>query len=86
MIEAQFWASQPGANIARLCGTAGPILTNLGVHLQWQDDWAAYRLVPILEWIDTQGHLDSIGKGLLEGLRGTQARGVGPRGVVPESH
>ena len=82
----QFWASQPGANIARLCGTAGPILTNLGVHLQWQDDWAAYRLVPILEWIDTQGHLDSIGKGLLEGLRGTQARGVGPRGVVPASH
>jgi hypothetical protein len=82
----QFWDSRPGANIARLCATAGPMLTNLGAHLQWQDDWAAYKLVPILEWIDAQGHLDSMGKRLLDGLRGTQARGVGPGDVVPESH
>jgi hypothetical protein len=82
----QFWDSRPGANIARLCRTAAPMLVNLGAHLQWQDDWAAYKLVPILEWLDAQGHLDPMGKGLLDGLRGTQARGVGPADVVPESH
>jgi hypothetical protein len=81
-----FWDSRPGANIERLCRTAAPMLMNLGEHLQWQDDWAAYKLVPILEWLDAQGHLDPIGKGLLDGLRGTQARGVGPAGGVPESH
>lgn len=82
----QFWTSQPGANIAHLCATAGPILTNLGVHVQRQDDWAAYNLVPILAWIDAQGHLHRMGKGLLEGLRGTQARGVGPRDTAPGAH
>lgn len=82
----QFWDARPGANIARLCRTAGPMLVNLGAHLQWQDDWGAYKLVPILEWLDEHGHLDAMGQGLLDGLRGTQARGVGPADVVPESH
>ena len=62
------------------------MLVNLGVHLQWQNDQAAYKLIPVLEWLDGEGRLDPIGKGLLDGLRGTQARGVGPAGVVPESH
>jgi hypothetical protein len=74
----QFWSSVPGANIAGLCQTAGPILTNLGAHLQWQNDQAAYLLVPVLEWIDGLGQLDDMGRGLLNGLRETQSRGVGP--------
>jgi hypothetical protein len=82
----QFWDARPGANIARLCQTASPMLVNLGAHLQWQDDWAAYKLVPILEWLDEQGHLDPMGKVLLDGLRGTQLRGVGPAAVVPDAN
>jgi hypothetical protein len=74
----QFWAAEPGANIARLCQTAAPMLVNLGAHLQWQNDLAAYKLVPILEWLNGVGQLDPMGKGLLEGLQRTQAKGVGP--------
>jgi hypothetical protein len=82
----QRWNSQPGANIAHLCQTIAPMLINLGAHLQWQDDWAAYKLIPVLEWINERGQLDRMGQGLLEGLLGTQARGIGPGDVVPESH
>lgn len=82
----QFWDSRPGANIRRLCQTASPMLVNLGAHLQWQDNWAAYKLVPILEWLDEEGCLDEMGKGLLSGLHGTQERGVGPAKIVPGSH
>jgi len=82
----QFWDSRPGVNIARLCQTVSPMLVNLGAHLQWQDDSTAYLLIPILEWLDAKGSLDDMGKGLLDGLRGTQARGVGPADIIPESH
>lgn len=74
----QFWDSRPGANITRLCRTAAPILVNLGAHLQWQNDLAAYNHVPALEWLDSKGYLDDMGRGLLDGLRGTQAKGIGP--------
>ncbi len=74
----QFWDSRPGANIPRLCQTASPILVNLGAHLQWQNDHAAYKLIPVLEWLDANGQLDPMGRGLLEGLRRTHARGMGP--------
>jgi len=74
-----FWDSRPKANIERLCQRAGPILVNLGIHLQWQNDHAAYNLVPVLEWLDGNGRLDQIGKGLPDGLRQAQASGVGPR-------
>jgi len=86
VITWQRWDARPGANIARLCQTIAPMLVNLGVHLQWQNGQAAYKLIPVLEWLDGEGRLDPIGKGLLEGLHGTQARGVGPAGIVPESH
>lgn len=79
----QFWNSAPGANIPRLCKTLAPVLTNLGVHLQWQTDEAAYRLIPILEWLDQQHQLDEIGRGLLDGLRRMQAAGVKPERTTP---
>jgi hypothetical protein len=75
----QFWDARPGVNIERLCQTASPILVNLGIHLQWQNDAAAYHLVPVLEWLNEKGWLDGIGKGLLDGLHRTQARGEGPK-------
>lgn len=74
----QFWSPVPGINIPRLSQTSAPMVVNLGIHLQWQNDVAAYRLVPILEWFDAHGHLDPIGRGLLDGLRATQAAGGGP--------
>jgi hypothetical protein len=55
------------------------MLVSLGTHLQWQNDREAYELLPVLEWLDGRGHLDPMGKGLLEGLRRTKERGVGPR-------
>ncbi|MGH7331737.1 MAG: hypothetical protein ACREKS_03115 [Candidatus Rokuibacteriota bacterium] len=58
----QFCDSQSGANIACLCRMAAPMLVNLCAHSQWQDDWAASRLVPILEWLDAQEHLDAMGR------------------------
>jgi hypothetical protein len=79
----QFWDSSPGANIARLCQTVGPMLTNLGPHLQWQNDQGAYSLVPVLEWLNGSGQLDAMGQGLLDGLKRTQARGVGPADDLP---
>lgn len=81
----QFWDARPGANIARLCQTAAPMLVNLGAHLQWQNNQAAYKLVPVLEWLDGQGHLDPMGKGLLDGLHRTQAKGVALAEELPGS-
>jgi hypothetical protein len=81
----QFWDGRPGVNIERLCLTAAPMLTNLGVHLQWQNDPAAYGFLFVLEWLDGKGSLDPIGKGLLDGLRKTQAAGVGPAEEATDS-
>jgi hypothetical protein len=77
-MEWQFWDKRPGANIARLCQTAAPVLVNLGTHLQWQNDRAAYDLLPILRWINSQGLLDPMGQGLIENLEMAQAEGGGP--------
>jgi hypothetical protein len=73
-----FWSPEPGANLTRLRQTAAPILINLGLHLQDQNDPAAYNLVPILEWLNGSGQLDPTGQSLLEGLKRTQALGKGP--------
>jgi hypothetical protein len=74
----QFWGTGPGENIIRLCQTAAPLVVNLGVHLQWQNDAAAYSLVPLLQWLRMQGRLDQIGLGLLSGLESSRAAGLGP--------
>lgn len=79
----QFWDRRPGANIDKLCRTVGPMLVNLGAHLQWQDDSAAYSLIPVLDWLQGRRQLDEIGIGLLRGLRDTKVRGVGPANDIP---
>lgn len=86
MVMYQFWSSQPGLNIARLSGTAVPLVVNMGIHLQWQNDLAAYILIPLLEWWASLGHLDEIGKGLLDGLRRTRDAGTGPAEGTQSSH
>lgn len=77
-VDWQFWGREPGANIARLCQTAAPMLVSLGTHLQWQDDRAAYDLLPVLRWINNQGLLDPMGQGLIENLERAQAKGGSP--------
>ncbi len=79
--EAMFWSPNPGENLAELAEALAPVAANLGVHLQWQDDSDAYRLIPVLEWLKARGTLDGMGKGLLDGLRVTQARGQTPGAV-----
>src|SRR5262245_20707429 len=51
---------------------------NLGIHLQCQNDQAAYKLIPILEWLKQEGYLDQTRESLLDGLRKTESKGIGP--------
>jgi hypothetical protein len=73
------WSSIAGQNIDDIAKVFEPTITNLGVHLQHQDDIAAYKLVPALEWLEATGRLSGFGEGLLNGLRNTQAQGKSPR-------
>lgn len=72
------WSSAPGQNVNELAKVFEPVIVNLGVHLQWQNDSSAYHLIPALEWLVSWGLLSRFGKGLLDGLQDTQARGVSP--------
>ncbi len=76
--KGMFWSSVPGENVARLLEALVPCVVNLGVHLQWQNDRDAYRLLDVLAWLDERGALDSMDRGLLQGLRHTRELGVGP--------
>lgn len=67
--KAMYWNTAPGANLDRLLGALEQIVLNLGVHLQYQNDADASRLIGVLEWLGEKGKLDGMGNGLLEGLR-----------------
>jgi hypothetical protein len=73
------WSPVAGQNIDDIARVFEPTITNLGVHLQYQDDMAAYKLIPALEWLETTERLSGFGEGLLKGLRNTQAQGRSPR-------
>jgi hypothetical protein len=70
------WSSIKGENIDRITKTIESLLVNLGVHLQWQDDPNAYRLIPLLEWLDSVDRLSTMGAGLLNGIKETQEQGL----------
>jgi hypothetical protein len=57
--DTYFWDARPGVNILQICQASAPVIVNLGVHLQWQGNKDAYRLLPILEWA---GRPRSIGR------------------------
>ncbi len=76
--KAMFWSVAPGGNLPELAAALAPVAVNLGAHLQWQNDHAAYLLIGVLEWLDQRGDLDAMGKGLLDGLTTTKAQGLGP--------
>jgi len=73
------WSPIPGQNINDICLVFEPVITNLGAHLQHQDDLAAYSLIPALEWLQSRGRISGFGAGLLKGLKGMQAQGKSPR-------
>jgi hypothetical protein len=67
-----------GMNIERLARALVPSVLGLGAHLQHQDNSDAYRLIPILEWIESNRYGNSITPILLESLLRTQRDGVSP--------
>lgn len=73
------WSPIAGQNIDDIAKIFEPTITNLGVHLQHQDDVGAYKLIPALEWLEATRRLSGFGEGLLQGLRNTQAQGKSPR-------
>ena len=73
------WSPVPGQNIEDICKVFEPAIANLGVHLQHQDDLAAYKLIPALEWLESRGWLSGFGVGLLKGLKETESQGKSPR-------
>lgn len=76
--RAMFWDRTQGKNISLLASAVAPGLVNLGVHLQWQDNPDAYRLIAILEWLWEKGALDMFGIGLLTQLKDRQAQNLSP--------
>ncbi len=85
----QHWSATPGENIPTLCQTAEPLLVNLGIHLQWQNDPAAYALIPTLQWLNERRQLGGIGQGLLERLIQNQRNGDAPNtgaGMTADVH
>lgn len=78
----QFWDQRRGMNIPHLAQNAAPIIVSLGTHLQWQDDHTAYILIPLLEWLEQNGWLDDMGKGLLGNLRSARDQGFSPAAIL----
>ena len=62
------WDPRPGMNIEWLAKALVPSLLSLGVHLQWQNNSDAYRLIPILQWIEANSYGNLFTKGLLDDL------------------
>jgi hypothetical protein len=81
--RAMYWDMTPGKNISALAAVVAPGVVNLGIHLQWQDDRDAYRLIDVLEWLQCKGALDGVGDQLLKGLRTTRDLNIGP---APDGH
>jgi hypothetical protein len=69
---------RPGMNIDWLAKALVPSLLTLGVHLQRQGNSEAYRLISILEWIETSKYGNELTKRLLEELSRAKREGVSP--------
>jgi hypothetical protein len=72
------WDPRPGMNIEWLARALVPSLLGLGVHLQWQGNRDAYRLIPLLEWVEENNYGNEFTRSLLQGLSRTQRDGVSP--------
>lgn len=63
---------RPGMNIDRLARALTPVVLGLGAHLQHQGNRDAFRLIPILRWLESNRFGNLITPQLLEKL--TRAR------------
>jgi hypothetical protein len=84
LAQTMYWSPVRGANVRELVEALQPALINLGANLQWQDDIAAYSLIPMLEWVGQLGVLSPFGQGLLEGLRQTRDAGLSPAKMIDQ--
>jgi hypothetical protein len=71
--------STPGVNIELLARALTPAVLGLGAHLQHQDNCEAFRLIPILEWLEVNHFGNLLTGGLLEKLSRAKNEGVSPR-------
>jgi len=70
--------NRPGMNIETLARALVPSLLGLGAHLQHQGNRDAFRLIPILEWIQANDFGNLITPQLLENLSRAQREDVDP--------
>lgn len=71
--------STPGANIESLARALTPAVLGLGAHLQHQDNCEAFRLIPVLEWLEANRYGNLLTGGLLEKLSRAKNNAVSPR-------
>jgi len=69
---------RPGMNIDSLARALVPSLLGVGSHLQHQGNHEVFRLIPVLEWIETNGYGNLITGGLLAKLSRAQREGTSP--------
>ena len=67
-----------GANIEMLARALVPALLGLGAHLQHQGNRDAFRLIPILEWLESNRYGNLITPQLLQNLSRAQRENVSP--------
>ncbi|MCX7418398.1 MAG: hypothetical protein NT013_02530 [Planctomycetia bacterium] len=70
--------ARPGMNIEWLAKALVPSLLGLGTHLQHQGNRDAFRLVPILEWVESNAFGNLFTPKLLENLSRAQREDVSP--------
>lgn len=68
----------PGMNIHSLAKALVPPLVALGAHLQHQGNCEAFRLIPVLEWLESNAYGNLLTGGLLENLSRSQRENVSP--------
>jgi len=70
--------NSPGMNIERLAKALAPVILALGAHLQHQGNPDVFRLIPILEWLESNCYGNLITPQLLQNLSRAQRENVGP--------
>ena len=68
----------PGALLEPLAQALAPALLALGASMQHQGNSNAFRLIPILEWLQENRYGTLLTDGLLEKLTRSRDEGVSP--------
>jgi len=70
--------NRPGVNIEMLARALAPAVLVLGAHLQHQGNSDAFRLIPILEWLESNRYGNLTTPQLLRNLSRAQRENVSP--------